>query len=128
MNLQIGDHIIYSPVGDPTSWMSFVVTAAPTNNTSWVQVTVVKLDQAEWSTRRATTERDFSVLRFTPTPDTLGGVHDIDTDELLIPRIAPPLKLRTSHGEQQGIDVQRRHVDHHCGSRAPVGDVIDVTA
>ena len=35
----------------------------------------------------------FSVIRYTPTPDSLGGVHDIDTNELLIPRITPPLTL-----------------------------------
>ena len=94
MNLQIGDHIVYSPVGDPQSWMSLLVTAIPTNNTSWYQVAVVKIDENTTVSPPNNNQKvTFSVLRYKPTPDSLGGVHDIETDELLIPRIAPPLTL-----------------------------------
>jgi hypothetical protein len=94
MNLLVGDHIVYSPVGDPQSWMSLLVTAIPTNNTTWFQVAVIKLDEADVVNQPNNNQQvTFSVIRFKPTPDSLGGVHDIDTNELLIPRIAPPVTL-----------------------------------
>jgi hypothetical protein len=129
MGLQIGDHLVYSPVGDPTSWMSFVVTALPVNNTTWYRVTVAKIDQADIVNAPGNNKDvTFSVLRFTPTPDSLGGVHDIETNELLIPRIAPPLIL------QEPAIVSNKALTANTATLTTTlphflveGDVIDVT-
>ena len=100
--LNIGDHIVYSPVGDPQSWMSLVVTSLPTNagHTAWYQMGVVKIDQADVvSPPNNNQQVVFSGIHYTPTPDSLGGVHDIDTPELLIPRIEPTeiIELETDY-------------------------------
>lgn len=100
LGLQQGDHLVYSPVGDPESWMSLIVTAAPTNSGTFVQVPVLKVDQATTVTPPNNNQQVlFSALRYQPTPDTLGGVHDIDTSELLIPRIEPTevIELETDY-------------------------------
>ena len=60
------------------------------NNTTWVQVGVTKLDEADVITAPGNNAKVmFSVIRYLPSPDSLGGVQDIETPELLIPRITP---------------------------------------
>jgi hypothetical protein len=93
-NIHLGDHVVYRPELDPGSWMSFVVTAAPTHITTatpgWWNIPVAKLDQATTIVAPANNDRvGFEVIRYTPTPDSVDPVQDINTDELLIPRIAP---------------------------------------
>ena len=95
--LQVGDFMIYRPVQDVASWMSFTVTAAPVNNTTWWQVAVSKVDQGATVIAPGNNDKVlFSIVRYDPSPDSLGGVVDIDTDELLIPRIAPQPPIKTS--------------------------------
>ena len=98
MGLQIGDHLIYRPVQDVASWMSFVVTTVPVNNTSWIQVNVSRLDEADTITAPGNNDKVmFSAIRYLPTPDSLGGVTDIETPELLIPRITPAAPILTAN-------------------------------
>jgi len=97
--LGIGDHIVYSPVSDPQSWMSLVVTSLPTNagHVTWYQVGVTKIDQATTVLPPNNNQTVlFSGIRYSPTPDSLSTVEDIVTDELLIPRIAPMPAIKTA--------------------------------
>ena len=97
-NLVVGDHLVYSPVGDPNSWQSFVVTAAPTNNTTWFQVAVSRVDQADVVDPPTNNQQVlFSAIRYLPSPDSLGGVVDIETPELLIPRITPQPSIKIAN-------------------------------
>ena len=49
------------------------------NNTTWVQVAVLKVDEADEITAPGNNDKVlFSVIRYTPTPDSLGGVIDIE--------------------------------------------------
>jgi hypothetical protein len=129
MGLQVGDHLIYRPVQDVASWMSFVITALPASNTTWVQVTVTRVDVADAVTAPGNNDKVmFSIIRYLPTPDSMGGVHDIDTDELLIPRIAPPISL------EPAATVTNRVLNNNVATlttAAPhglvVGDYVDVT-
>ena len=129
MNLAVGDHLVYSPVGDPASWMSLLVTVAPVDNTTWVQVGTTKLDQADVVNLPTNNQQvNFTVLRYKPTPDSIGGVHDINTPELLIPRIAPPLTL------QEPATVITKALTSNVASLTcdaahglVIGSVIDVT-
>jgi hypothetical protein len=110
--VQIGDHFVYSPVSDPQSWMSLVVTVLPTNagHASWYQVGVAKIDQADVVTPPNNNAPVlFSGIRYTPTPDSLGGVHDIETPELLIPRIEPTevIELETDYPDMS--EEERTH-------------------
>ena len=128
MGLQVGDHIVYSPVGDPTSWQSFVITTAPVNNTTWVQVGVTKLDQADIVDVPANNQKvAFSVLRYTPTPDTLGGVVDIETDPLLIPRIAPPLEIKTATVSNKALTANVATLTTTAAHGLVAGDIMDIT-
>jgi hypothetical protein len=77
-------------MSDTTSWHSFIVTAR-TDNTGtpgWVDITVVANQSADVLINPAANDPVlFDFLRFTPTPVSVGDVADIDTDDLLIPRI-----------------------------------------
>jgi hypothetical protein len=76
--------------------MSFVVTGALTV-TTYARIPVTRIDVADVIVSPIAEDRvQFSVVRFTPTPDSLGGVNDVATSELLIPRIAPPPPILTS--------------------------------
>lgn len=129
MNLQVGDHIVYSPVGDPNSWMSLLITTAPVNNTTWYQVAVSKLDQAVVVNPPTNNQQVlFSVLRYKPTPDSLGGVHDIETDELLIPRITPPLTLaEPATVSNKALTANVATLTTAAAHGLVVGNVVDVT-
>jgi hypothetical protein len=87
--VRVGDHLVYRPALDVASWMSFVVTALPVV-TTFARITVLKIDAATPITAPGNNDKvTFSIIRYTPTPDSLNQVTDIATDELLIPRIAP---------------------------------------
>jgi hypothetical protein len=88
--VHIGDHMVWRPEADASSWMSFLVTALPVNNTTYYTLAVLRLDVATTIVDPLADARvTFSFIRYTPTPDSLSAVEDIATDELLIPRIAP---------------------------------------
>jgi len=129
MGLQVGDHIVYSPESDPNSWQSFAVTTAPVNNTTWFQVAVTRIDQADVVTAPSTNARvNFSVLRYTPTPDSLGGVTDIDTDKLLIPRITPAPEIKTANVLNVALDANVATVTTTGDHGMAAGETIDVAS
>jgi hypothetical protein len=129
MNLQVGDHLVYSPVGDPSSWMSLLVTVAPVNNTTWYLVGVAKIDEADIVNQPNNNQQvNFSVLRYKPTPDSLGGVHDINTPELLIPRIAPPLTLQEPATViTKALTANVATLTCSVAHKLVIGNVVDVT-
>jgi Baseplate J-like protein len=97
VGLRVGDHIVMYNSIDPSSWLSLMVTALPTDNTTWVLVPVTRVDG---STDEGGTPNPplppgnpnvrFEFIRYAPTPITpTGDVQNIDTPELLIPRIEP---------------------------------------
>jgi hypothetical protein len=89
--IKVGDHLLITQELFQTQWISVIATAAPTFNTGWTQIPVAVVATA--STPPATnTAVEVSVIRYAPNPATpTGDVVDINTDELLIPRIFPPL-------------------------------------
>lgn len=93
--VQVGDHIVVTQELVPTQWISLVVTGAVVANTGWKQIPVAKVTQA--TTVPATNVAvNLSFIRYLPTPSTpTGDVQDINTDELLIPRITPALPVLT---------------------------------
>jgi hypothetical protein len=93
--LQVGDHIVITQALIPTQWLSVVVTGAITANTGWKQIPVARVATA--TTPPATNAVvNLSFIRYLPNPTTpTGDVNDINTDELLIPRIEPPLPKLT---------------------------------
>jgi hypothetical protein len=93
--LQIGDHIVITQANTPTNWLSVVVTAAITANTGWKQIPVVRI-ATSLTPPVTNTVVNLSFIRYSPNPTTpTGDVNDINTDELLIPRILPPLPTLT---------------------------------
>jgi hypothetical protein len=93
--VKVGDHIVITQVNNPTQWVSLTVTAAPTVNTGWTQLAVAKVSQGLVGPAQNTV-CNISFIHFAPTPTTpTGDVNDINTDELLIPRILPPLPVLT---------------------------------
>ena len=133
MALKVGDHLIYRPVEDVGSWMSFLVVAAPINagHPLWVQINVTRLDQAETITAPKVNDKVvFSVIRYLPTPDSLGGVHDIETPELLIPRITPPLTIHppvTVSNRVLTANVVTLTLTSDPPNEMVVGDTVDVS-
>lgn len=88
--LKIGDHlVIQRTVADPLSWWDLVITAAPTNNTSWYQMTVVSTPSAPALPPANSEVVQFELISYAPTPESSGDIADINTDELQIPRIHP---------------------------------------
>jgi hypothetical protein len=127
MSLVVGDHFVYSPVGDPNSWMSFVVTALPVNNTSWFQVAVARVDQADVVNPPSNNQQVlFSVIRYTPTPDSLGGVTDIETDPLLIPRITPAPAIKTANVLNVALTANVVTLTTTAAHGMALGETIDV--
>ena len=47
---KLGDTILLRQVADPASQMTLIVTATPTNNTTWFQFTTVKTASPKWTT------------------------------------------------------------------------------
>ena len=47
----LGDNIVMRQVADPASQMVLVITAAPVNNTTWYQFSVVKTSSPKWTTQ-----------------------------------------------------------------------------
>ena len=90
----VGDHVVITQANNPTQWLSVIVTAV-TANTGWKQFTVVRI--ATSTTPPVTnTPVNLSFIRYAPNPTTpTGDVNDINTDELLIPRILPPMPKLT---------------------------------
>ena len=126
-NLQIGDHLVVSPVDDPTSWQSFILTALPLNNTTWYQLTVLRIDQAAVVNPAGNNKGVlFSALRYTPTPDSLGGVTDIVTDELLIPRIAPMPDVLTADVSSASLTTNVATLTTAVPHTMLVGQTVDV--
>jgi hypothetical protein len=93
--LLVGDHIVITQLDRPSQWLSLIVTAAMTSNTGWKQIPVVRI--ASSTTPPATNSVvGISFIRYAPNPATpTGDVQDINTDELLIPRILPPMPSLT---------------------------------
>jgi nucleotide-binding universal stress UspA family protein len=126
--LQVGDHLIYRPVQDVASWMSLSVTAAPTDHTTWVEVAVVKLDAAdEINLPKNGDKVMFSGIRYLPTPDSLNGVVDISTDELLIPRIAPFPPIKTGDVLNVSLAADKATVTLKTAHGMAVGETVAVT-
>ena len=69
--VKVGDDVILRQATDPDSQMTLVVTAAPVNNTTWFQFTVVKTDSPKW--------RPFvdEVQTVTPTGTISGGTFTL---------------------------------------------------
>jgi hypothetical protein len=92
--VQVGDHIVITQALIPTQWLSVIVTAI-TANTGWKQLTVLRVATST-TPPASNTVVNISFIRFAPNPTTpTGDVQDINTDELLIPRILPPLPALT---------------------------------
>ncbi len=89
--MQVGDHVLITQELLQTNWISLTVTAAPTFNAGWTQLAVARVATAS-TPPQTNTVVEVSVIRYAPNPATpTGDVVDINTDELLIPRIYPPL-------------------------------------
>ena len=90
---------------------------------------MVKIDEADVVNPPNNNQQvTFSVLRYKPTPDSLGGVHDIDTDELLIPRIAPPLTLQDpATVSNKALAANVATLTTSAAHNLTVGAVVDVT-
>ena len=87
--LQPGDHIVFSEVLVPGNWLSLVLTAAPAGSGTWRTLTVARVGTAT-APPEQNQDAEISIIRYAPNPATpTGDVVDINTDELLIPRIEP---------------------------------------
>ena len=130
--LQVGDHLVVSPVDDPTSWQSFILTIAPvsltTGGSTWYQLNVLRIDQAAVVNPPGNNKGVlFSALRYTPTPDSLGGVNDIITDELLIPRIAPTPPILSADVTTSSLTSNVALLTTALPHGMSVGQLVDVT-
>ena len=65
--VKLGDTVLLRQVADPDSQMTLIITAAPTNNTTWYQFTTVKTDSPKW------TAAVVEVQTVTPTPASITG-------------------------------------------------------
>jgi hypothetical protein len=96
LGLLPGDQILKRPVLDINSWQLFVVTATPTDNAGtpgWVAVNVALVQQAD--VVKAITANAQVLFDFKR--PAIQEVFDVETDELLIPRIAPMPLIKTAY-------------------------------
>ena len=125
--VNVGDHLVYRPELHASSWMSFIVNGALTTATGIVLVPVLKLDQALTVQSPAADDRvTFSFIRYTPTPDSLGGVLDIETDELLIPRITPLPAIIIANISQVAMASSIATITTASAHGMTIGQTIDV--
>jgi hypothetical protein len=68
------------------------------------------------------------VLRYTPSPDSLGGVEDIETDELLIPRITPYPPIKTANVLKASLTANVVTLTTTAAHNMLPGETIEVTA
>ncbi len=107
--LQIGDHIVVSQLDAPDRWMSLIITAALTNNATWASIPVVKVAQSTVVPAN-NNKVEITFIRYAPTPTTpTGDVTDINTSELLIPRIEPTEVVETETDFPGMSEDERTH-------------------
>lgn len=88
--LKVGDHIVFTQALNKAQWFSMIVTGAVVANAGWKQVPVAVVSQAPFLPE-TNHEATIDFIRYAPNPTTpTGDVNDINTPELLIPRIFPP--------------------------------------
>jgi baseplate J-like protein len=90
MGLEIGDQILTRPTADTNSWRAYIVDENPIDNTTWVDLTVHKANEADSVIIPGNNSvMLFDFFRPNPAPGLILEVYDIHTPELLIPRIEP---------------------------------------
>jgi hypothetical protein len=93
LGLEIGDQILTRPTTDTDSWRAYIVDVVPTDAHAaegWVDLTIHKANEAGVVDNPHNNDNVlFDFLRSNPSPDTILQVYDIQTPELLIPRIEP---------------------------------------
>jgi hypothetical protein len=93
LGLKIGDQIVMRPLEDLPSWKGLIVSLAPVDNAGapgWVTVTVAKSTEGPGTLPQPANNGRvlFDIFRPSPAPS-VEAVVDIQTPELLLPRIEP---------------------------------------
>jgi hypothetical protein len=122
LGLKPGDQILMQDTINPTSWRLFVVTGTPTNNTGWVQIPVAVTQQAD--TIRVPGNNEPFIFDFKR--PAIQEVYDIETDELLIPRIAPSPPILTASVSNAALTANYATLTTTLNHHMLVGDTIDV--
>jgi hypothetical protein len=120
--LKPGDQILMQDTINPTSWRLFVVTGTPTNNSGWVQIPVAVTQQAD--TIRVPGNNEPFIFDFKR--PAIQEVYDIETDELLIPRIAPSPPILTASVSNASLSANYATLTTTLNHHMLVGDTIDV--
>jgi len=122
LGLKPGDQILMQDTINPTSWWLFVVTGTPTNNSGWVQIPVAVTQQAD--VIRVPGNNDPFIFDFKR--PAIQEVYDIETDELLIPRIAPSPPILTASVSNAALTANYATLTTTLNHHMLVGDTIDV--
>ena len=120
--LQVGDQILWRPYQDVGSWMIFIVNTPPVNNTTWVQVGVALSQQSD-VVRAQNTGRtaEFDFKR-----PAVQEVFDIETDELLIPRITPVPPIKTATVTTVTLNANVAGITTADAHGLDIGDTVDI--
>ena len=122
LGLKPGDQILMQDMINPTSWRLFVVTGTPTNNSGWVQIPIAVTQQAD--VIRVPGNNDPFIFDFKR--PAIQEVYDIETDELLIPRIAPSPPILTASVSNAALTANYATLTTTLNHHMLVGDTIDV--
>jgi len=122
LGLQAGDQILMQDTISPSSWWLFVVTGTPTNNTGWVQIPIAVTQKAD--TIRSPGNNEPFVFDFKR--PAIQEVYDIETPELLIPRIAPAPPILTANISNAALTANYATLTTTTNHHMLVGNTIDV--
>ena len=122
IGLKAGDQILHQDAQRPTSWRLYVVTGPPVDNTTWIQVPVaVTQSSATVITPGNNDEQIFDFKR-----PAIQEVYDIETPELLIPRIAPFPTIKTANITNAALTTNVVTLTTAADHGMLVGETIDV--
>jgi hypothetical protein len=120
--LKPGDQIVQQDAQRPTSWRIYVVTGAPTINSGWIQLAVAVTQQSDVVIVPANNDE----MIFDFKRPAVQEVYDIDTDELLIPRIAPTPLIKTANIQNVALTANVATLTTTTTHDLLFGDTIDV--
>jgi hypothetical protein len=120
--LKPGDQILQQDAQRPTSWRLYVVTGAVTDVVSYVRVPVAVTQQSDVVLTPA--NNDEQVFDFKR--PAIQEVYDIETPELLIPRIAPTPEIFTANVSNASLTTNVATLTTATNHHMLVGHTIDV--
>jgi hypothetical protein len=120
--LKAGDQILMQDTLSPTSWWLFVVTSYASVNSGWCQIPIAVTQKAD--VIRSPGNNDPFIFDFKR--PAIQEVFDIETEELLIPRITPAAPILTANVSNAALTANVATLTTTTNHHMSVGNTIDV--